>query len=205
MLIDCGPDFRQQILSVPFEKLHGILITHDHYDHVGGIDDLRPFNRFGGAVLYAENYVCKSLKTRYSYCFEELKYPGIPNLSLNEITNAPFSVAGILVLPIRLMHYKLPIFGYRIGNMAYLTDLKYIPEEEFAKLENLDTLIINALRIEPHLSHQNLEEALENIRRIAPKRAYLIHVCHHIGLHANLEKTLPDNVFLPYDGLEVEV
>jgi phosphoribosyl 1,2-cyclic phosphate phosphodiesterase len=205
ILIDCGSDFRQQMLSVKFEKLHGVLITHDHYDHVGGLDDLRPFSRIDNVNIYAENYAADAIKKRFSYCFEEEKYPGVPNLSLKIIDNSLFYVEDIPVLPVRLMHHLLPIFGYRIGNMAYLTDLKYIPEEEFAKLKNLDTLIINALRIKPHISHENLEEALENIRRIAPSKAYLIHVCHHIGLHADVEKLLPRNVFLPYDGLEIEV
>ncbi|GAB6011584.1 MBL fold metallo-hydrolase [Viscerimonas tarda] len=204
ILIDCGPDFRQQMLNVAFEKLQGVLITHDHYDHVGGLDDLRPFCRFGGIDIYGEERVCEALRTRFSYCFQDVKYPGVPNLSLRIIDNTPFQIEDIPVLPIRLMHGQLPILGYRIGNTAYLTDLKYIPEEEFVKLQHLDTLIINALRIAPHHSHQNLDDALANIRRIAPQKAYLIHPSHHIGLQAEVEKLLPKNVFLAYDGLEIE-
>lgn len=203
ILIDCGPDFRQQMLDVKFEKLHGVLITHEHYDHVGGLDDLRPFNRFGDIDIYAEKYVGDALKTRVPYCFQNDKKPGVPNLVLNNITNNPFWIEDICISPIRVMHHRLPVFGYRIGNMAYLTDLKYISEEEFIKLENLDILIIDALRIESHISHENLEEALANIHKIAPKKAYLIHMSHHIGLHAQVEKDLPENVFLSYDGLEI--
>ena len=204
ILIDCGPDFREQMLSIDFEALD-VLLTHEHYDHVGGIDDLRPFCRFGDVQIYAEDYVCDALTQRIPYCFTDNKYPGVPNIVLNRISCQSFSVQGIDVQPIRLMHYLLPILGYRIGNFAYLTDLKTIPEEEFFKLKGLDILVINALRIEEHLSHQNLEQALVNIERIAPKRAYLIHMSHHFGLHNEMEKKLPPNVFLAYDGLEIEV
>lgn len=203
-LIDCGPDFRQQVLNEEFTKIDAVLITHEHYDHVGGLDDLRPFSKFGDVDVYAENYVVDTLRLRIPYCFAEEKYPGVPNINLHAISEHPVEIEGVLVVPIRLMHQKLPIFGYRIGNMAYLTDLKYIPEEEFAKLEGLDTLIIDALRIQEHISHQNLAQALVNIERIAPQKSYLIHMSHHMGLHAEVEKILPHNVFLPYDGLEIE-
>lgn len=204
ILIDCGPDFRLQVSNLEFAKLNGILLTHEHYDHVGGVDDLRPFCRFGDVDIYAEDYVSEALMSRIPYCFADKKYPGVPNISLHSISLKPFWVDDILVTPIRLMHQQLPIFGYRIGNMAYLTDLKYIPEEEYSKLEGLDVLIINALRIREHLSHESLAEALVNIKRIAPKKAYLTHMSHHIGLHADVEKLLPNNVYLPYDGLEIE-
>jgi len=204
ILIDCGPDFRQQMLPLEFERLDGLLLTHEHYDHVAGIDDLRSFCRFGDIEIYLEKYVADALRSRIPYCFGEFKYPGVPSLNLNEIDNTPFNIEGIKITPIRLLHYKLPIFGYRIGNMAYLTDIKWMPEEEFAKLTGLDTLIIDALRMEQHISHLSLDEALEYIKRIAPKKAYLIHMSHHIGLHAEVEKILPKNVFLSYDGLEIE-
>lgn len=204
LLIDCGPDFRQQMLQVDFSKLDGILITHEHYDHVGGLDDVRPFNRFGTVNLYVEDFVGEAIKTRLPYCFQEFKYPGVPDLTLQVIDNSPFCIDNVMITPIRLLHYKLPVFGYRIGNMAYLTDLKYIPQEEFGKLENLDTLIIDALRKEEHLSHVNLEQSLKLIKRIAPRKTYLIHMSHQMGLHAEVEKELPENVFLPYDGLEIE-
>ena len=206
ILVDCGPDFRQQILSEKFAKIDGLLITHEHYDHVGGLDDLRPFSRFGDVEIYAEGYVIDALMRRIPYCFTDHKYPGIPILNLNEVkANSHFYIEEVKITPIRLMHYKLPILGYRIANAAYLTDLKYIPEEEFEKLAGLDVLIIDALRIKEHISHENLEQALDNIKRIAPKKAYLIHMSHHIGLHEEVEKMLPENVFLSYDGLELSV
>ena len=206
ILIDCGPDFRQQLLQEKFTKIDGLLLTHEHYDHVGGLDDLRPYSRFGDVEIYTKERVGRILKERIPYCFAETKYPGVPNLNLNLLKDdSLFSIEGIEILPIQLMHYKLSIFGYRIGNFAYLTDLKSIPDEEYQKLEGLDVLVMNALRIKEHISHQTLDEALENVRRIAPRQTYLIHMSHQIGLHAEVEKSLPDNVHLSYDGLEIEL
>lgn len=201
ILIDCGPDFREQIIVKPFSRIDAVLLTHEHYDHVGGIDDLRPFNKFGDVDIYAESYVADALIQRMPYCFQEIKYPGIPNIVLNKIDLNPFDIDGVGVTPIRLRHQYLPILGYRIGDLAYLTDLKCIPETEFSKLVNLDILIIDCLRIEEHQSHLNLEQAIEYIRKINPQKAFLIHMSHHIGLHSEVEKILPENVFLPYDGL----
>jgi phosphoribosyl 1,2-cyclic phosphate phosphodiesterase len=147
--------------------------------------------------------VAEAIRRRLSYVFKANKYPGIPNLNMNEIKNEPFFISGIEIIPIRLMHGKLPIFGYRIGNFAYLTDLKTIPEEEYSKLENLDILVINALRHQEHIAHQNLESALKQIKKINPKRAYLTHVSHHLGLHSVTEKELPENVFIAYDNLSI--
>lgn len=206
ILIDCGPDFRQQLLQEQFAKIDGLLLTHEHYDHVGGLDDLRPYSRFGDVEIYTKERVGRILKERIPYCFAETKYPGVPNLNLNLLKDdSPFYVEGIEIVPIQLMHYKLSIFGYRIGNFAYLTDLKSIPDEEYKKLEGLDALVMNALRIKEHISHQTLDEALENVKRIAPRKAYLIHMSHQIGLHTEVEKSLPDNVHLSYDGLEIEL
>jgi phosphoribosyl 1,2-cyclic phosphate phosphodiesterase len=207
ILIDCGPDFRMQMLRILetdyFTKLDGVLLTHEHYDHVGGLDDLRAFCRNGAVEVYAEDDVAHAIRTRISYVFKAHKYPGVPNLSMNEIRNEPFSISGIEIIPVRLMHGNLPIFGYRIGNFAYLTDMKTIPEEEYGKLENLDVLVINALRPQEHISHQNTAAALRQIERIKPKRAYLTHMSHHFGLHAVMEKELPENVFIACDGLVV--
>jgi phosphoribosyl 1,2-cyclic phosphate phosphodiesterase len=207
ILIDCSPDFRMQMLRTLetdyFTDLAGVLLTHEHYDHVGGLDDLRAFCRKGALPVYAEDYVTKAIHNRLSYAFEKHRYPGTPNLVLISIKNQPFFVSGIEIIPIRLMHGNLPIFGYRIGNYAYLTDLKTIPEEEFEKLHNLDVLIINSLRIKEHDVHQNLQQALQNIKKINPRQAYLIHVSHHLGLHSLMEADLPENVFIAYDGLVI--
>ena len=199
LLIDCGPDFRWQMITHKIYHLDAVLVTHEHYDHVGGLDDLRPFGREKDVDIYAEEN-----KTRIPYVFWEHKYPGVPNLLLHTVANEPFRVAGIEVVPIRVMHARLPILGFRVGNMAYITDVKYIPEEEYVKLENLDVLIIDALRADPHPSHESLGEALANIARIRPKESYLIHMSHRIGLHAVVEKELPPHVHYSYDGLVIE-
>jgi phosphoribosyl 1,2-cyclic phosphate phosphodiesterase len=209
ILIDCGPDFRMQMLEVfktgSFDKWDGVLITHEHYDHVGGLDDLRTFCRNEAVDIYAEGYVAEAIKTRIPYVFKEYKYPGVPNIRIIPVQNKPFSIKGIEINPVRLLHGKLPILGYRIDKLAYLTDLKTIPEEEYAKLQGLDVLIINALRENEHISHETIAEALKNIERIKPARAYLTHVSHHFGLHEKRQKMLPAHVFIAYDGLEIYV
>ena len=205
LLIDCGPDFRWQMLTSRIHELDGVLLTHEHYDHVGGLDDLRPFGWQRDVDIYAEANVTKAIHTRLPYVFKENKYPGVPNLLLHVIDNQPFEVAGIPIIPIRLMHANLPILGFRIGNMAYLTDVKTIPEEEFSKLNNLEILIIDALRKTPHISHASLDEALAYIDRIQPKEAYLTHMSHHVGLHAIIDKELPPHIHYAYDGLRLHL
>ena len=206
LLIDCSPDFRQQIMDEPFLPIDGVLLTHEHYDHVGGLDDLRPFSKFSDVNIYSNSITLEALKRRIPYSFSEHKYPGVPTFSLHEIgEHTSFFVQGVEILPVRLMHYRLPILGYRMQDFAYLTDVKTIPEEEYSKLEGLDTLVIDALRIEAHIAHLNLDEALEMIGRIAPKKAYLTHLSHHMGLHEDVQKMLPENVFLSYDALEINV
>ncbi len=206
ILIDCGPDFRQQMLPLPFGPLHGVLITHEHYDHVGGIDDLRPFCRFGDIPLYGEESVTEAIRQRIPYCFSPQKYPGVPEISLQDIEPfQPFRIGSTEILPIRLLHGTLPIVGYRIGRMAYLTDLLTLPAESYEALQGVDCLIMNALRTQPHVSHQSLSQALENVRRIQPAQSYFIHMSHGIGLHADVQQNLPAKVYLAYDGLQIQV
>lgn len=212
VLIDCGPDFREQMIRLnDFQPIDGVVITHEHYDHVGGLDDLRPFCRFKDVPVFAEEYTGHRLMQRIPYCFAENPYPGVPRIPLCIIRDGiPFHVKGeegneVEVLPFRVMHGKLPILAYRIGKMAWITDMTVIPEESYQYLEGLDCLVMNALRIEPHRTHQSLSEALEQVQRIQPKVTYLIHESHQIGLHAEVEKTLPKGVHLANDGLVLEI
>lgn len=204
LLIDCGPDFRWQMIRNGISHLDAILLTHEHYDHVGGLDDVRPMCREHGMEIYAERNVIEAIRTRLPYVFREHRYPGVPNLLMREIDLSPFEVAGIRVIPIRVMHAKLPILGFRIGDLAYMTDIKSLPETEFPKLEGVRVLVLDALRELPHLSHESLGEALALAERIAPEETYFVHMSHRIGLHAEIEHRLPPHTHYAYDGLRLE-
>ena len=207
ILIDCGPDFRQQLLRTNCTRIDAVLFTHEHSDHTAGIDDLRPFYfRQGNLPIYAHQRVLDALGKRFDYIFKtENKYPGIPTLDTHAIQNTPFFVHNKKVTPIEVLHHKLPVFGFRIGDFAYITDAKTVPEPELEKLKNLDVLVVNALREELHLSHFNLDEALAFINRIGPKKAYLTHISHYMGFHDEVQKKLPKSVFLAYDQLEISL
>ena len=203
-VIDCGPDFRQQMLRVNCAHLDGILLTHEHSDHTAGLDDIRPFFfRQGDISFFAESNVFKALYKRFAYIFEtENKYPGAPTIAEHIVAvDQTFWLADKQVTPIRVFHGSLPVLGYRIDNFAYLTDVKTIPEPMLSKLANLDVLVLSALRIEPHSTHLNLEEALAMVDQIKPKKAYLTHISHLLGFHEQVSKDLPDNVHLAYDNL----
>lgn len=206
-VVDCGPDFRQQMLRANPKKIDAVIFTHEHADHTAGLDDIRPFFfKQGDIDIYAHKRVLGQLTQRFEYIFtSEIKYPGVPNLIQNEIKNEPFNIAGLKIIPIEGLHYKLSVFGYRFGNFAYLTDMKTIAETEKKKLKNLDVLVINALREEEHISHFTLAEALDVIAQLKPKKAYLTHISHLLGFHDEVEQKLPNNVFLAYDGLEIAI
>ena len=207
-VVDCGPDFRQQMLTHNVDHLEALLFTHEHADHTAGLDDIRPFFfRQGDIPVYAHQRVIGELKKRFEYIFKtENRYPGAPAVALFEvINNQAFSINNLQVEPINVMHGKLQVFGYRFGSFANLTDVKTIAAEEKQKLRDLDVLVVNALREEPHYSHFNLEEALAFVAEIKPKQTYFTHISHLLGFHAEVEKQLPDNVHLAYDGLQLEL
>ena len=207
-VIDCGPDFRQQMLTNNVERLDGILFTHEHADHTAGFDDIRPFNfRQGDLPIYAHERVIKQLKTRFDYIFTETnKYPGAPGVKVNVIhKDAPFTIGKTEVIPIDADHNGLQVFGFKIKNFTYLTDVKKMAETEIEKIKRCKVLVVNALREEPHRSHFNIEEALAFIAQVKPEKAYLTHISHHMGFHVDMQKKLPKNVFLAYDNLVIHV
>lgn len=207
-VIDCGPDFRQQMLNSNCQKIDGILYTHEHSDHTAGMDDIRPFYFKQGEIpIYAHQRVIENLKKRFDYIFEiENKYPGTPSVKTIEvINNHPFSIGNKTAIPVNVMHGNLQVFGYRIDDFAYLTDVKTIEKNEVEKLKNLKVLVVNALREEHHASHFNLQEALDFIALIKPQKAYLTHISHILGFHNDVQQKLPENVYLAYDNLEINI
>ncbi len=204
ILIDCGPDFRQQMIPVDFRALNGVLLTHIHYDHAGGIDDLRPFCEFGDIRIFADSTTTDLLRQQLPYCFAEHLYPGVPRLVMNEVqAGTSFEVGNVDIVPFTVMHGKMPILAYRMGGLAYITDMSSFPDESACFLQNVDVLVVNALRHEHHNSHQTLQEALAFIEKVKPREAYLVHMSHDMGLHRDIERQLPPHVRFAYDGLEV--
>lgn len=205
IVIDTGPDFRQQMLRARVSRLDAILLTHEHNDHVIGLDDIRPFNHRSGSSLkvYALSRVASEVKKRFEYVFAD-PIPGLPRVDLIPVLpGEPFIIGGLEILPVGVIHGKLPIIGYRFGDFAYLTDVKYMEEESLDRLKGVRKLVINALQQEWHPTHLSLTEALELIERIRPEQAWLTHLSHHMGLAAEVEQTLPPGVSLAYDGMEI--
>jgi phosphoribosyl 1,2-cyclic phosphate phosphodiesterase len=207
LVVDTGPDFRQQMLRENIYSLDAILFTHEHKDHTAGLDDIRPFNfrQKQDMPIYARQQVIEQLKTEYAYAFAAKKYPGVPQILTHEITNRPFSVNGIAINPIEVFHYKLPVFGFRIENFTYITDASYISPQEKEKIHGSEVMVLNSLQKEDHISHFTLAEALELIREFKPRKAYLTHISHKLGLHDQISKELPEGVELAYDGLKIEL
>lgn len=207
LVVDAGPDFRQQMLRAGLKHLDAILLTHEHYDHVAGLDDIRAFNwvEKRPTPIYAEQHVFDSIKKTFSYVFAKEKYPGIPQMDVKIIGEKPFYIESTRIIPIRAMHYKLPILGFRIGNFAYLTDVKTLALEERKKLKGVKYMVINALRRQEHVSHLTLSEAIEIIQEINPKQAFLTHIGHQLGKYADEEKLLPPGIHLAYDNLTIEL
>ncbi len=203
LLIDAGPDFRQQMLRENVKKLDAIILTHEHKDHIAGMDDVRAFNyKSQDAIdIFAEERVQKAIKSEFSYVFAEYQYPGIPKMRLNTITDYGFRIKGIEIIPVRVRHLHLEIYGFRIGNFAYITDANYIPQESREKLFGVKYLVINALRKEKHISHFSLREAIDFIREISPRKAFITHISHQMGLHNEVNSELPPGICLAYDGL----
>lgn len=207
IVIDTGPDFRQQMLREKVMRLDGVVFTHPHKDHVAGMDDVRAFNfrQQRPMDIYANELTLKALRREYEYVFAENKYPGVPDIVVHQLGNGPFEVAGVKLIPIHVMHHKMPVLGFRIGDLAYVTDANYIPPESMNKLHGLKVLVINALRKTEHLSHFSLAEAIAISRKLAPERTYITHLSHLMGTHAEVETELPDDIHVAHDGMVLEI
>jgi len=207
VVIDSGPDFRQQMLRERIQKLHAILFTHAHKDHIAGLDDVRAFNYIQKADMpvYGAAQVLRQLEVEFHYAFEKYKYPGIPQLKLMEINEDEFFAENVPIIPLPVFHYTLPVMGFRIHDFSYITDANQIPAPTYEKLKGTKVMVLNALQREKHISHFNLEEALEAAHKIGAQQTYLIHLSHKLGKHKTIEKELPNSVALAYDGLSIEI
>ena len=206
ILVDAGPDFRYQMLRAGVSSRDAILLTHNHKDHTGGLDDIRAFNYLEkkATQIYCEKYVEESLRKEYSYAFEEIRYPGAPEWDVHIIDDKPFTVNGVEIIPIRGRHFKLPVLGYRFGNIAYCTDMNHIPDEEYEKLQNLDHFIINCVRRGRHISHYSLEQAIEVAQKVGAKHSWLTHLSHQLPCYEDLKKELPEGILPAFDGLVLD-
>jgi phosphoribosyl 1,2-cyclic phosphate phosphodiesterase len=207
-VIDSGPDFRQQMLRTKVKDLDAVIFTHEHKDHLAGLDEVRAFNfvNKGKPVpVYATEQVQRAIRREFAYIFETPEYPGIPKIDIHTIANASFSAEGIDVMPIQVFHHKLPVLGFRIGGFVYITDANRIDEEERLKIRDADVLVLNALRRETHISHFTLQQAIDLVADLRPKKAYFTHISHQLGKHAAVSTELPENIMLAYDGLVIEL
>ena len=207
IVVDTGPDFRQQMLNCKIKHLDAILFTHAHRDHLAGLDDIRGFNYIMKQAIdvYCEDIMEAAIKKEFFYAFTEPKYPGVPEMNLHTITSQPFSLFNTQIEPIRVFHYKLPVLGFKVSNFVYITDANRIEDQEIEKVKGCDVLVLNALRREHHISHFTLQEAIDMSKMIGAKQTYFTHISHQLGFHDNVENELPDNIHLAYDGLEIEL
>ncbi|WP_113925474.1 MBL fold metallo-hydrolase [Cognataquiflexum aquatile] len=207
LVVDTGPDFRQQMIREKIHHLDAVLFTHEHKDHTGGLDDIRSYNflQKKDMPIYGTKKVLNQIKREFAYIFEEVRYPGVPSVITHEIVNEPFSAEGIQVVPIQVLHYRLPVFGFRFGDFTYITDAKYIDDTELEKIKGTKVLVLNALQQSHHLSHFTLEEAIQLVHLIKPELAYFTHISHRLGTHQEVEKTLPPHIHLAFDGLKISL
>ncbi len=207
IVVDAGPDFRQQMLRAEAKKLDAVVITHNHKDHTGGLDDVRAFNWIQKKPMdiYARESVLESVRKEFSYAFAENKYPGVPDINLHPIENRLFQIGDMELHPIEALHHKMPVYGFRTGHFSYLTDANYLEQQELDKMKGSQVVIINALRKERHISHFTLDEAVSLLEYLNPEYGFITHVSHQMGLRKEIEPGLPKNIRLAYDGLEIQV